>query len=61
MFYIYLYAYVYVLFLFYLIDFIIYVRDEHEALHCIMANNCTKMLHCYLLPCTLFWQLSIVK
>ena len=22
---------------------------------------CTKMLHCYLFPCTLFWQLSIVK
>ena len=21
---------------------------------------CTKMLHCYLFPCTLFWQLSIV-
>ena len=35
MFYVYLYAYVYVLFLFYFIDFIISVRDEHEALHCI--------------------------
>ena len=22
---------------------------------------CTKMLHCCLFPCTLFWQLSIVK
>ena len=22
---------------------------------------CTKMLHCYLFPCTLFWQLSIVR
>ena len=22
---------------------------------------CTKMLHCYLFPCSLFWQLSIVK
>ena len=55
MFYIYLYAYVYVLFLFYLIDFIIYVRDEHDALQCILANsNITKMLHwqstCFLAP-----------
>ena len=22
---------------------------------------CTKIVHCYLFPCTLFWQLSIVK
>ena len=22
---------------------------------------CIKMLHCYLFPCTLFWQLSVVK
>ena len=51
--YIYLYACVYVLFLFYLIDFIIYVRDEHEALHCILANSivpkcCT--VTCFLAP-----------
>ena len=51
--YIYIYAYVYVLFWFYLIDFIIYVRDEHEALHCILANSivpkcCT--VTCFLAP-----------
>ena len=53
MFYAYLYAYVYVLFLFYLIDFIIYVRDEHKALYCILANSivpkcCT--VTCFLAP-----------
>ena len=26
-----------------------------------VKHYCTKMLHCYLFPCTLFWQLSIVK
>ena len=51
--YIYIYAYVYVLFLFYLIDFIIYVRDEHEASYCILANSivpkcCT--VSCFLAP-----------
>ena len=57
----YIYIYVYALFSLYLIDFIIYVRDEHEALHCILENNIVaKMLHCRLFPCTLFWQLSIV-
>ena len=51
--YIYLCAYVYALFLFYLIDLIIYVRDEHEALHCILVNSivpkcCT--VTCFLAP-----------
>ena len=50
---IYIYMHMYVLFLFYLIDFIIYVRDEHEALHCILANSivpkcCT--VTCFLAP-----------
>ena len=59
---IYIYAYVYVLFSFYLIDFIIYVREEHEALHCILANSFVpKCCTVILFPCTLFWQLSIVK
>ena len=52
--YIYIYAYVYALFLFYLIDFIIFVRDEHEALNCILANSIVpkcSTVTCFLAPC----------
>ena len=39
MFYMYLQVYVCVLILFYFIYLIIYVRDKHKALHCIMENS----------------------
>ena len=53
MFYVYLYAYVNVLFSFYFMDFIIYVRDEHEDLYCILANSIVpkcRTVTCFLAP-----------
>ena len=58
----YLYVYVCVLFLFYFIYLIIYVRDKHKTLHCIMEKkHCTAILHCYLFLFTLFWKQFILK
>ena len=52
--YLYDYVYVCVLFLFYFIYVIIYVRDKHKTLHCIMENSivpkcCT--VTCSFAPC----------
>ena len=52
--YLYVYVYVCVLFLFYFIYLIIYVRDKHKTLHCIMENSivpkcCT--VTCSFAPC----------
>ena len=54
MFCMYLYAYVCVLFLFYFIHLIIYVRDKHKALHCIMSNSIVPKCYtvtCFAAPC----------